>query len=178
MDSHAAQAAAPAAREHFYVIHEGPGVVKRPFDVFDFRSGRLVAVRHGSPWLIRVLGLAPGLVAWLPGELGGVKRRVVRAWVIGAGQALDAGELVWQGGVVVMVMVLWGLGAASLSAVRLGRRLQSSIRSRGADQGVVRCSGAQSSWRPSLSSWARRPDIGASSPEHAPRALVVSASLV
>jgi hypothetical protein len=68
-----------------YVIHEGPGVVKRPFDVFDFRSGRLVAVRHGSPWLIGVLGLCPGLVAWLPEELGGVKRRVLRAWVIGAG---------------------------------------------------------------------------------------------
>ena len=68
-----------------YVIHEGPGVVKRPFDVFDFRSGRLVAVRHGSPWLIGVWGFAPGLVACLPGELGGVKRRVVRAWVIGAG---------------------------------------------------------------------------------------------
>ena len=47
-------------------------------------------------------------------------------------------------------MVLWGLGAGSLSAFRLGRRLQSSIRSRGADQSVVRCSGAQSIPRPFL----------------------------
>ena len=50
-----------------------------------------------------------------------------------------------------LVMGLWGLGAGSLSAFRLGRRLQSSIRSRGADQSVVRCSGAQSTSRPSSS---------------------------
>jgi hypothetical protein len=36
------------------------------------------------------------------------------------------------------------LGAGSRTAVRRGRRLQSSIRSRWADQGVVRCQGAQS----------------------------------
>ena len=64
--------------------------------------------------------------------------------------ALDAGGSSLAGGVVV-VMVLWGLGAGSLTAFRLGRRLQSSIRSRGADQSVVRCSGAQSSARPSCS---------------------------
>jgi len=28
------------------VIHDRPGGVKRPLDVFDFRSGRLVAVRQ------------------------------------------------------------------------------------------------------------------------------------
>jgi hypothetical protein len=44
------------------------------------------------------------------------------------------------------------LGAGSLTALRLGRLLQSSIRSRGADQSVVRCSGAQSSGRPSCAS--------------------------
>jgi hypothetical protein len=70
------------------------------------------------------------------------------------------------------VMGLWWLGAGSLTALRLGRRLQSSIRSRGADQSVVRCSGAQSTSRPSLSMSRRRPDTGASSPERAPRALV------
>jgi Transposase DDE domain len=74
-------------------------------------------------------------------------------------------------------MVLWGSGAGSLTAFRLGRRLQSSIRSRGADQSVVRCSGAQSTSRPSCSSSRRRPDTGASSPGHAPRALVVRAEL-
>jgi len=40
------------------------------------------------------------------------------------------------------------LGAGSLSAFRLGMVLQSSIRSRWADQSVVRGSGAQSSGRP------------------------------
>ncbi len=32
-----------------------------------------------------VLGLCPGLVAWSPGERDRVKRRVSRAWVVGAG---------------------------------------------------------------------------------------------
>src|SRR5580704_5763202 len=41
-------------------------------------------------------------------------------------------------------MGLWWLGAGSRAAFRYGRRLQSSIRSRWADQGVVRCQGAQS----------------------------------
>jgi hypothetical protein len=41
------------------------------------------------------------------------------------------------------------LGAGSLTAVRLGKVLQSSIRSRWAGQSVVRCSGAHSSGRPS-----------------------------
>jgi hypothetical protein len=46
-----------------------------------------------------------------------------------------------------------GLGrSGSLTALRSGRVLQSSIRSCGADQGVVRCSGAQSSGRPSCGS--------------------------
>ena len=44
---------------------------------------------------------------------------------------------------------LGGLGAGSLTAFRRGWVLQSSIRSRGADQSVVRGSGAQSSGRPS-----------------------------
>jgi hypothetical protein len=120
--------------------------------------------------------LAPGLSDQLPGELGRVKRRVVWAWVIGAsgGRLTRAGE---SGRRAVVVMARVGLGASSLTAFRLGRRLQSSIRSRGADQSVVRCSGAQSNSRPSCSMW-RRPDTGASSPEPAPRALVVSASLV
>jgi hypothetical protein len=146
-------ASSGGAGEGPHVIHEGRGDVKGAVDVFDFRSGgwlRLGIV----PWSIGGLGRCPGLAAWLPGEL------------------------VWQEVVVWLVMVLWGWGAASLTALRLGRRLQSSIRSRGADQGVVRCSGAQSSERPSCSRWARRPDIGASSPEHARRALVVNASLV
>ena len=44
---------------------------------------------------------------------------------------------------------LGGLGAGSLTAFRRGWVLQSSIRSRGADQSVVRGSGARSSGRPS-----------------------------
>jgi hypothetical protein len=35
--------------------------------------------------IVGVSGLCPGLVAWLPGEPGRVKRRGLRAWVIGAG---------------------------------------------------------------------------------------------
>jgi hypothetical protein len=44
--------------------------------------------------IVGVLGLCPGLVALLPGEPGRVKRRVVRAWVIGAwgGRLTRAGE--------------------------------------------------------------------------------------
>ena len=34
--------------EGSYVIHEGPGGVKSPVEVFDFRNCRYVAVRHGS----------------------------------------------------------------------------------------------------------------------------------
>ena len=34
--------------------------------------------------MVGVLGLCPGLVAWLPGEPVRVKRRVWWAWVIGA----------------------------------------------------------------------------------------------
>jgi len=42
------------------------------------------------------------------------------------------------------------LGAGSLTASRAGAEVRkSSIRARGADQSVVRCSGAQSSGRPS-----------------------------
>jgi hypothetical protein len=74
-------------------------------------------------------------------------------------------------------MVLWGLGAGSASACRLGRWLQSSIRSRCADQGVVRCQGVQSRPAAVLLSFEGRPDTGASSPWLAPRALVGSASL-
>ena len=67
--------------------------------VFDFRSGRLVAVRHGSPWLIGVLGLCPGLVAQLPRRARPGQAPYVRAWVDRRRLwALDAGELVWQGG--------------------------------------------------------------------------------
>ena len=67
------------------VLHEGPGDVKRPFDVFDCRSGGLVVVRHGSPWLIGVWGFAPDWLPSCPGELVRVKRGVLRAWVFGAG---------------------------------------------------------------------------------------------
>ena len=42
------------------------------------------------------------------------------------------------------------LAAGSLTALRLGRGLQSSIRSRWADQSVVRCPAAQSNPRPPL----------------------------
>ena len=49
----------------------------------------------------------------------------------------------------VLVTGLGGFGAGRLTAFRLGKVLQSSIRSRWADQSVVRCSGAQSSGRPS-----------------------------
>jgi hypothetical protein len=57
------------------------------------------------------------------------------------------------------------LGAGPLTAVGArSEAFQSSIRSRWADQSVVRGSGAQSSGRPS--GWWRT-DIGASSPEHA-----------
>jgi hypothetical protein len=43
--------------------------------------------------IVGVLGLCPGLSDQLPGEPGGVKRRVLWAWLIGAGGggALDAG---------------------------------------------------------------------------------------
>src|SRR5512135_1679743 len=51
------------------------------------------------------------------------------------------GRLVSRGG---WVRGLWWLGAGSRTAARRGRGLQSSIRSRWADQGVVRCQGAQS----------------------------------
>ena len=59
------------ADEDSYVIHEGPGDVKSRLEVFDFRNRGLVAVRHGSPWSVGGLGLCPGLVVELPGELGG-----------------------------------------------------------------------------------------------------------
>ena len=39
----------------------------------------------GDGWDRWGFGARRGLVAWLPGELGRVKRRVLRAWVIGAG---------------------------------------------------------------------------------------------
>jgi hypothetical protein len=58
-----------------------------------------------------------------------------RWWV-----ALDAAGRVWHRvGELVGFRGLWWLGAGSPTAFRLGRRLQSSIRSRGADQSVVRC---------------------------------------
>ena len=52
------------------------------------------------PEIAGVLGLCPGLVAWLPGEPGRVKRRVLRAWVIGAGwgRLTRAGESGRKGG--------------------------------------------------------------------------------
>src|SRR5512132_1861395 len=63
----------------------------------------------------------------------------------------------------VMGLGLLGVGPLTAAGAR-SEALQSSIRSRWADQSVVRGSGAQSSGRPS--GW-WRPDIGASSPEHA-----------
>ena len=78
-------------------------------------------------------------------------------------------------GVVKVRVLLWSF-AGSRTSVRLGRGLQSSIRSRGADQCVVRCPGAQSRPAAVLSRAWRRPDTGASSPGLAPRALMVSAS--
>jgi len=90
------------------------------------------------------------LGVWLPGERGWVKRRELRAWVSDAGW----GRLTRVGesgrGRLVVFMGIWGLGAGSLAAFRLGGRLQSSIRSRGADQGVVRCPGLNQDRRPSF----------------------------
>ena len=43
--------------------------------------------------IVGVLGLCPGLVAWLPGEPGWVKRRGLWAWVFGAGWR----RLTWVG---------------------------------------------------------------------------------
>jgi len=74
-------------------------------------------------------------------------------------------------------VVCWS-GAGSVTSFRRGRRLQSSIRSRWADQGVVRCQGAQSRPAVVLFRLCRRPDTEASSPWLAPRARVVSASSV
>ena len=37
------------------------------------------------PKIVGVLGLCPGLVVQLPGEVGRVKRGALWAWVIGAG---------------------------------------------------------------------------------------------
>ena len=50
--------------------------------------------------MIGVLGLCPGLVDRLPGEVVRVKRRVLRAWVIGAdgGRLMRAGESGRKGG--------------------------------------------------------------------------------
>ena len=58
----------------------------------------------------------------------------------------------------------WLLVPSLTWAGSMSDAFQSSIRSRWADQSVVRGSGAQSSWRPS--GW-WRPDIGTSSPERA-----------
>ncbi len=101
-----------------------------------------------DPEIAAVSGRSPGLGAKSPGERARVKRRGLRAGVIGAGDGrlTRAGEAGREGG---GVMVLWGSGAGSLTAFRAGMWLQSSIRSREADQSVVRGSGAQSSGRPS-----------------------------
>ena len=61
---------------------------------FAVRVGVHVSGGAVMPGIVWVLGLCPGLVAWLPGEPGRVKRRVLRAWVIGAwgGRLTRAGE--------------------------------------------------------------------------------------
>jgi hypothetical protein len=95
-----------------------------------------------------VSGRSPGLGAKSPGAAARVKRLGLWAGVIGAGggRLTRAGE---AGRRAVVVMVLGGSGAGSLTAFRAGMWLQSSIRSRWSDQSVVRGSGAQSSGRPS-----------------------------
>src|ERR1700733_13920629 len=52
------------------------------------------------PVMVGVSGLCPGLVAWLPGEPGRVKRGAARAWVVGAGwwRLTRAGESGREGG--------------------------------------------------------------------------------
>ncbi|MGB0094107.1 MAG: hypothetical protein WBP81_16435 [Solirubrobacteraceae bacterium] len=74
-----------ATLEGSYVIHEGPVVVKGRFKVVDVRA-RAREVGWSMRRVIRgVLGRRPGLVALVPGEPGRVKRRVSRAWLVGAG---------------------------------------------------------------------------------------------
>ena len=82
------------------VIHEGPGVVKSP------GCPGCVRLRVGEPRVadggavVGVSGRCPGLVDQLPGEPGRVKRRVVRAWVSGAGcgRLTRVGEFGREGG--------------------------------------------------------------------------------
>ena len=163
-----------------YVIHEGAGVVRGRLAVFDVGVWDWCGGHRGSAGVEGVSGLCPGLGCRVAG-LG----RSGQAPFPRAGVFLGAGwwRLTRRGESGIGLRVgwftgLWWLGAGSLTVFRRGRRLQSSIRSRGADQSVVRCSGAQSSGRPSCSKGRRRPDRGASSPEHAPHAVVVSASVV
>ena len=156
-------------------------------------KGRVLS-RGGWPFLTFVCGIGVVIIGIRSrrrgfGALPRIGCRVCWARLVGS-SALPAGLGAWRrwwrltrrvesgiGGFVLGSGGSGGWAPVSLTAFRLGRRLQSSIRSRGADQSVVRCSGGQSSGRPSCSVWRRRPDIGASSPERAPRTLV-GASLV
>jgi hypothetical protein len=134
------------------VIHEGAGDVKRRLAVVDFRLRGWCGDHRDRSVVERFRGCGPDLVARSPGEAWRVKRRDLRAGLIGR----LGGRLTRQAesGIGWGVMALAGqglgwLGAGSLTACRLGTLLQSSIWSRGADQSVVRCSGAQSRGRPS-----------------------------
>ena len=164
-----------------YVIHEGAGVVKGRLAVFDVGVRDWCGGHRGSAGVEGVSGLCPGLRCRVAGlGLSGQapfprSRGVPWRWVV----ALDAAGRVWH----------WFESWLGSRALVVGRRFADrvpaweearviSIWLRGADQSVVRCSGAQSSGRPSCLKGRRTPDRGASSPEHAPHAVVVSASLV
>jgi hypothetical protein len=68
------------------VVVKGLGVGKGEVRTGARQAGRVRRAIAG------VLGLRPGLLAWLPGEPGRVKRCGLWAWVVGAGWgALDAG---------------------------------------------------------------------------------------
>ena len=91
-------------------------------------------------------GFAPEFVVVLPGSVWRVKRHALgrgfRRWWWRLTRRVESGIWIGQGGV--GVRGLWWSGVGARAAGRRGRRLQSSIRSRWADQGVVRCQGAQS----------------------------------
>ena len=132
-------------------------------------KGRVLS-RGGWPFLTFVCGIGVVIIGIRSrrrgfGALPRIGCRVCWARLVGS-SALPAGLGAWRrwwrltrrvesgiGGFVLGSGGSGGWAPVSLTAFRLGRRLQSSIRSRGADQSVVRCSGGQSSGRPSCSVW-------------------------
>jgi hypothetical protein len=126
----------------FCVIHEGPADVKG-VGRGDWRLTVCLGARGGCDRseIVGVPGLCPGLVAWWPGEPGPgrapgvVARSARRGW----GRLPRLGGSGWRFGGGDGAL---GVGRRFAECVPAGRRLQSSIRSCGADQSVVRCSGA------------------------------------